>query len=62
MTDLGTLRGTRAAAPLVSMITVKSLDFQLQTSGQCHAFLYSGGTMTDLGTLGGNRQLRQWYQ
>ncbi|MEN6450687.1 MAG: PEP-CTERM sorting domain-containing protein [Thermoguttaceae bacterium] len=53
VTDLGTLGGTASQA---SGINAKGQIVGLSTTaaGPQHAFLFSGGKMTDLGTLGGD--------
>ena len=55
MTDLGTLRrlGSSANGINASGQVVGDAD---TSSGDNHAFLYSNGTMTDLGTLPGGSE------
>ena len=52
MTDLGTLGGTYSVATGINN-SGQIVGYADTASGQTHAFLYSGGTMTDLGTLPG---------
>jgi probable HAF family extracellular repeat protein len=56
MTDLGTLGGTTSAANGLNAVG-QVVGLSATTSGDQHAFLYSGGIMTDLGTLGANPAL-----
>ncbi len=50
--DLGSLGGISSACGLNNQGQVAGFSW-LSASGPAHAFLYSGGAMTDLGTLGG---------
>lgn len=52
MADLGTLGGTTSIAQGVSS-SGTIVGWSFTASGAQHAFSYSGGIMTDLGTLGG---------
>ncbi len=52
ITDLGTLGGTSSTAAAINSLGDVVGDSFL-ASGVQHAYLYSGGKMTDLGTLGG---------
>ncbi len=64
MIDLGTLGGTNSDAAAINdndqIVGGADLTLAVGTNIQAvvsHAFLYSGGTMTDLGTLGGSNSL-----
>lgn len=53
VTDLGTLGGARSSA--VSINNAGHVVGNAETAdGKTHAFLYAGGSMADLGTLGGS--------
>jgi probable HAF family extracellular repeat protein len=57
VTDLGTLSGGTVsyASGINNLGQVVGFSWTSSGSNGQHAFLYSGGTMQDLGTLGGNR-------
>jgi len=52
MTDLGTLGGTESLARGIND-SGQVVGYSATASGHWYAFLYYGGTMADLGTLGG---------
>ena len=52
ITDLGTLGGTQSFAYGINN-SGQVVGYSDTSSGNQHAFLYSGGVMQDLGTLGG---------
>ena len=52
ITDLGTLGGSFSFAFGINA-SAQVVGYSYTTSGAYHAFLYSNGTMQDLGTLGG---------
>ena len=55
ITDLGTLVDLHAATGInSSRQIVGSSEINNDPAPPTHAFLYSGGVMTDLGTLGGS--------
>ncbi len=63
ITDLGTLGGTKSVAAGINQHG-QVIGFST-TAGESatHAFLYSGGRMTDLARLlGRDEDLRQWHQ
>ena len=51
--DLGTLGGTADSEANAINDAGKVVGFSNTSSGETHAFLYSGGQMIDLGTIGG---------
>ena len=51
--NLGTLPGWSSSYPAGINNSGQVVGESCNTSNYCHAFLYSGGTMTDLGTLFG---------
>ncbi len=54
MTDLGTLGGSTSGANAINASgQITGVAYTNGTSNYDHAFLYSNGKMTDLGTLGG---------
>src|ERR1039458_9086707 len=53
ITDLGTLGGTQSWASGINASGQVVGSAQIAGDATWHAFLYSGGIMTDLGTLGG---------
>jgi len=53
MTDLGTLGGTYSRAYAINK-TGQVVGASLTSSEEMHPFLYSNGTMIDLGTFGGS--------
>jgi probable HAF family extracellular repeat protein len=54
ITDLGTLGGTISEADAINSTGQVAGGATVDASGHDHAFLYSGGHMTDLGTLPGD--------
>jgi probable HAF family extracellular repeat protein len=54
ITDLGTFGGTFSQATAINSTGQVAGDAAFDASGHSHAFLYSGGHMTDLGTLPGD--------
>jgi probable HAF family extracellular repeat protein len=55
MTDLGTLPGGSFSSAFSINNNGQVVGYATTSSGAPHAFLYTGGVMTDLGTLGGPR-------
>jgi len=53
ISDLGTLGGTSSVASSIND-RGQVVGYSQTASGELHAFLWGKGTMTDLGTLGGN--------
>ncbi len=54
VTDLGTLSGYAASWPMGINASGQVVGYSCNTASDGHAFLYSNGQMTDLGTLGGS--------
>lgn len=54
LTDLGTLGGTTSSANAINATGQIVGESTLSNDTAAHAFLFSAGHMTDLGTLGGN--------
>ena len=62
VTDLGTLPGGTQSCAYGINNSGQVVGSAETSGGADHAFLYSGGSMQDLGTLGGTNSARQWHQ